>query len=67
VSELFLPITPDETLERIQERLSQGATPAAVIEELLPRTRDEALSWCRRLAGCRRDTRSPIGRAWPSP
>jgi hypothetical protein len=51
MSELFFPLTPEQTLEHIQDRLSQGAGPALIIEELLPRSRDAALSWARRLAG----------------
>jgi hypothetical protein len=41
----------EQTLKRIQDRLGQGVAPAQIIEELLPRTRDAALSWARRLAG----------------
>jgi hypothetical protein len=40
-----------QTLKRIQDRLSQGLAPALIIEEMLPRSRDDALSWARRLAG----------------
>jgi hypothetical protein len=51
MSDLFHPPSSEETLERIQARLGQGAGPAIVIEELMPRTRDVAISWGRRLAG----------------
>jgi len=50
MSELFLRRSQEETLQRIQERLDQGAAPAVIIKEMLPRTRDEALFWGRRLA-----------------
>jgi hypothetical protein len=42
-------VDSEDTLRRIQDRLGQGATAARVIEELLPRTPDEAVSWARRL------------------
>jgi hypothetical protein len=45
----FQGFSQEETLRRIQERLDQQASPAAIIEEMLPRTRDGALSWGRRL------------------
>jgi len=51
MSELFQTRSPQETLLSIQQRLSQAATPAAVVEEMLPRSRDEALLWGRRLSG----------------
>jgi hypothetical protein len=51
MSELFQPLGQEETLQQIQDRLNQGASPGAVIEEMLARSRDEALSWGRRLAG----------------
>jgi hypothetical protein len=51
MSESFQPLSRGQTLGRIQERLSQGASAAVIIEEMLPRTRDEALSWGRRLSG----------------
>jgi len=41
----------EDTLGRIQERLSQGATPAAIIEEMMPHTREEAFTWSCRLPG----------------
>jgi hypothetical protein len=50
MSELSQPLSCGQTLGRIQERLSQGASAIVVIEEMMPRTRDEALSWGRRLA-----------------
>lgn len=50
MSELFQPLSHEETLQRIQQRLGQGVAPAVFIEELLPRSRDAALSWVSRLA-----------------
>jgi hypothetical protein len=50
MSDRFLPLTPEETLKRIQGRLGQGTAPACVIEELLPRCRDGAVFWARCLA-----------------
>jgi hypothetical protein len=50
MSELFQTRNQDQTLRRIQERLDQRAAPLAIIEEMVPRTRDGALSWGRRLA-----------------
>lgn len=50
MTELFQRRSQEEVLRRIQERLSQNADPAVIIKEMLPRTRDEALSWGRRLA-----------------
>src|ERR1700722_779112 len=44
-----LPSLPD-TLKHIQERLSQGLAPQQVIEELLPLTRTDAMTWLRRLS-----------------
>jgi len=44
MSELNQTRTVEESLGRIQERLGQGASPAAVIEESCPRTRDEAIN-----------------------
>jgi hypothetical protein len=38
------------TLQRIQTRLRQPVAPVQVIEELLPRTRTEAITWAQRLA-----------------
>jgi hypothetical protein len=49
MSELFQRRSQEETLGRIQERLNENASPAAIIAEMLPQTRDEALSWGRRL------------------
>jgi hypothetical protein len=42
---------PHDTLQRIQERLSQGLTPQQVIEQLLPRTHGDAMTWAGRLPG----------------
>ena len=42
------PSLPD-TLREIQDRLSQGLVPQQVIEELLPLTRSDAVTWTRRL------------------
>lgn len=50
MSELFHRRSQEETLQRIRERLDQGATPAVIIREMLPRTHGEALFWGRRLA-----------------
>lgn len=50
MSELFLRRSPEETLGHIRERLGQHTAPAAIIEEMLPQTRDGALSWGRHLA-----------------
>lgn len=50
MSELIHARNQEQTLRLIQERLDQGADPAAIIEEMLPQTRDGALSWGRRLA-----------------
>src|ERR1700722_14222915 len=44
-----LPSLPD-TLKHIQERMSQGLGPQQVIEELLPLTRTDAVTWLRRLS-----------------
>jgi hypothetical protein len=44
-----LPSLPD-TLQHIQERLRQGLVPQQVIEELLPLTRTDAVTWTRRLS-----------------
>lgn len=43
-------MTPEETLTCIRGRLAAGDRPAAVIGQLLPRTRDEAVTWARRLS-----------------
>jgi hypothetical protein len=51
MSELSQPLSCGQTLGRIQERLSQGASAAVIIEELMPRSREGALSWARRLSG----------------
>lgn len=40
-----------DTLKHIQERLSHGLGPQQVIEELLPQTRTDAMTWGRRLPG----------------
>jgi len=50
MSERFQTRSQEEMLQHIQERLTQGTAPALIIKELLPRTRDGALSWGRRLA-----------------
>lgn len=50
MSELFQGFSQEETLRRIQERLDQQAVPATIIAEMLPQSRDGALSWGRRLA-----------------
>ena len=42
---------PHAILERIQARLNQDAAATQVIEELLPHTRAEALTWAQRLTG----------------
>lgn len=47
--ELFQGFSQEEMLRRIQGRLNQQTAPCAVIEEMMPRTRGEALSWGRRL------------------
>ncbi len=49
MSGLFQTLSPEDTLALIHKRLDQGASPATVINELLPQTRDEALSWGRQL------------------
>ena len=49
MTELLHRRSQEETLRRIDERLSQGAAPAAIIKEMLPQSRDEALFWGRRL------------------
>jgi len=51
MSELFQRFSQEENLRRIQERLNQGAAPAAIIKEMSPQSRDEAVSWGRRLTG----------------
>ena len=51
MSELFQAHNQEETLRWIQERLSQGTTPAAVIKEMMPKTREEAFTWACRLPG----------------
>jgi hypothetical protein len=38
-----------DTLQRLHDSLSQGIPPTRLIEELLPRTRADALAWARRL------------------
>ncbi len=50
MSELFQRRSQEETLRHIQERLEQQTAPAAIIEEMLPQSRDGALSWGRHLA-----------------
>lgn len=50
MSGLFQGFSQEETLRHIQERLDQQAAPAVIAEEMMPRTRDGALSWGRRLA-----------------
>jgi hypothetical protein len=49
MSELFQRHSQEETLRRIEEELNQGSSPAAILKEMLPKTRDEALFWGRRL------------------
>lgn len=49
MSALFARRSQEEALEKIRERLSQGAAPAAIIKEMLPQSRDDALFWGRRL------------------
>lgn len=51
MSQLFQQCSQEETLGRIQERLNQGAASVAIIKELSPQSRDEAVSWGRRLTG----------------
>jgi hypothetical protein len=51
MSECFQKRSQEETLRRIQERLGQGVRPAAIIEEMMPPTREEAFPWSCRLAG----------------
>ena len=51
MSELFHKCSQEETLLRIQERLNQDIAPAAIIKEMLPHSRDEAVYWGRRLTG----------------
>ena len=51
MSELFQRHSQEDILRRIQERLNEGAAPATVIEEMLPKSRDEAVFWGRRLPG----------------
>ena len=41
--------SPADTLQHIQDRLTAGAIPQQVIEELSPRTRTDAETWTRRL------------------
>ena len=43
MSALFQPLSQEETLQRIQERLSQDNSPAAIIAEMLPQSRNKAL------------------------
>lgn len=50
MSERFQPLRGEQILARIQARLSEGAYPPVLIEEMLPRTRDDALSWARHLS-----------------
>lgn len=50
MSELLQRCSQEETLRHIEKRLSQGVAPAVIIKEMLPNTRDGALSWGRRLA-----------------
>ena len=51
MSALFTRRSQEETLEKIRERLSQDATPAAIIEEMMPKTCEEAFTWSGRLPG----------------
>jgi hypothetical protein len=44
-------LSPHDTLNRIQTLLSQGTPPARLITGMLPRSRDEAIGWARRLPG----------------
>jgi hypothetical protein len=44
-------MTPLETLTRIRDRLDAGVAPVAVIEEMLPQTREGAVTWAGRLPG----------------
>jgi hypothetical protein len=41
----------EATLHVIRDRLDAGTTPTDLIEEMLPRTTDEAVTWARRLTG----------------
>src|SRR5581483_8945296 len=50
MSGFFQTRNQEEVLRHIEKRLSQGVAPAVIIKEMLPRTRDRALSWGRRLA-----------------
>ena len=50
MSELLQRCSQEEILRHIEKRLSQGVAPAVLIKEMLPRTRDGALSWGRRQA-----------------
>ena len=51
MSELFQKLSQEEALRRIEERLNHGAAPAAIIKEMSPQSRDEAVSSGRRLTG----------------
>jgi len=51
MSELFQKLSQEETLRWIDERLNHSAAPPAIIKEMSPRSRDEAVSWGRRLTG----------------
>ena len=50
MSTLFWTLNHEETLQQIHNRLSQGAAPARILAELLPRTKQSALTWGRSLA-----------------
>jgi hypothetical protein len=45
------PLSPHDTLDRIETLLSRGTLPARLIAGMLPRSRDEAIGWARRLPG----------------
>jgi hypothetical protein len=44
-----MTFAPSETLQHLQDRLGRSAAPARIIEDLLPRTRADAVAWVRRL------------------
>jgi hypothetical protein len=50
MTSMFWTLDHEATLQQIQDRLGQGATPARILAELLPRTKQSALSWGRSLA-----------------
>ena len=51
MTELLRRRSQEETLAKIQYRLSHDAAPAVIIKEMLPQSRDEAFAWSGRLPG----------------